>query len=195
MSRLGMQQPATTDGRPREERRPTRLSGWFVRLRDSATFEFDLVNLSYGGCRIRSEAALSRGEAIRLSFGTRGNIDATVRWRSGQNVGLAFDGADERPHWPRKAVRHAAAMSVLVRRQGRRSQWIDATDVSEAGCCLSFVDAPRVGDLLWVQLPGLEAIETEVRWVEGHRAGTVFRREIHPAVFELLLARWKSAVG
>jgi hypothetical protein len=38
-------------------------------------------------------------------------------------------------------------------------------------------------------LDGLEALDAEVCWVDGHVAGLRFERTIHPAVFDLLLQR------
>lgn len=180
----------------REERRPTNLRGWFTRTCDQTLWDFVITNLSYGGCQLRTGANVTVGEKLSLSVIRRGVIEATVKWRAGDQVGLAFDVKQpSRPQWPRKAERHKAVIQVLVRRQGRRSQHIEATDISPLGCCLDFVDAPREGDRLWVQLPCLESIETDVRWVDGHRAGVAFAKPIHSAVFELMLEAWRSQIN
>ena len=180
----------------REERRPSDLRGWFTRNGEDSSWDFLILNLSYGGCQLRTGAQLHVGEQLSLSVMRRGVIEATVKWRNGDRYGLAFIvQKPSKPHWPRKAERHKAELNVLVRHPGRRSQHIDATDVSPHGCCLSFVDAPREGALLWVQLPCLEPIEATVRWVDGHRAGVSFGKPIHAAVFDLLLEAWTGQIN
>ena len=180
----------------REERRPSDLRGYFTRPGDDACWDFVIVNLSYGGCQLQTGAQLQVGETLNLSVIRRGVIEATVKWRCGDRYGLAFAVLQPaKPHWPRKAERHKAVIDVLVRRQGRRSQHLDATDVSRTGCCLDFVDPPREGDTLWVQLPCLEPLETEVRWVQGHRAGVSFAKPIHASVFYLLLDAWTTGIN
>ncbi|GAA4034352.1 hypothetical protein GCM10022281_13070 [Sphingomonas rosea] len=175
----------------REERRTSHLSGWLKRV-DGQFADFTLVDLSYGGCRIRTEAPLCRGERVSLSFPGRGLIEAAVRWWRGDEFGMTFAVTGEDTQTPRQVERLQTRLSVAVRRAGRRSQWIEAHDISPHGCCLEFVEMPRVGDLLFVQLPGLEAIEARVRWVEGYRAGVEFARPVHPAVFDLLQERWRG---
>ena len=38
-------------------------------------------------------------------------------------------------------------------------------------------------------MPALEALDSEVCWMEGFTAGLRFEKSIHPAVFDLLLER------
>jgi hypothetical protein len=180
----------------REERRPSDLRGWFTRTDDGSGCDFVIINLSYGGCQLRTGAQLQVGEQVSLSVVRRGFIEAEVKWRCGELYGLAFAMVQPaKSHSPREVERHKATINVLVRRQGRTSQQIEATDVSRLGCCLDFVDAPRQGDRLWVQLPCLEPIETDVRWVDGFKAGVAFTKPIHPAVFDLLLEAWTSQIN
>jgi hypothetical protein len=42
---------------------------------------------------------------------------------------------------------------------------------------------------VWVKFDGLEALEAQVCWVDGLKAGLAFALPIHAAVFEQLLAR------
>jgi hypothetical protein len=184
--------------RSRADRRDVALTGFLVRSIEQVPWEVSLSNLSYGGCRLQTDAKLKRGEAVRLSVAGRGKIDAVVRWTRGASAGLSFLPDGDRSEAakvtiPREAERLRTRLNILVRRQGRRGQWIDGHDISPLGCRLEFVDAPRPNDRLWVQLPGLEAIEARVRWVDGNQAGILFANPIHPAVYELLLDRWKIA--
>jgi hypothetical protein len=187
--------PVRSDLRPhrsRDERRQVALKGWMVRSSDNSIWDFILTDLSYGGCRLETAAPLRRGEEVKLSVANRGTIESVVRWRREQAVGLSFTAATEEGQQPRQVERLKTDLEVVVRRQGRRSQPLDARDVSPLGCCLVFVDVPRVDDRIWIQLPGLEAIEAKVRWVEGHCAGVMFEKPIHAAVFDLLLERWQG---
>jgi len=178
---------------PREDRKDVTLRGWFVRPLDQSVWDFCITNLSYSGCRIETAAPLHRGEHVRLGVQKLGNIAATVCWRRGGFIGLAFSEAQPKPqHWPRKSERHKFESVVLVRRPGRRSQMIDARDIARHGCRLSFTDAPQVGESLWVRLPGLEPIEAEVRWVRDFECGVAFTAPIHPAVFALVLSRTEA---
>ena len=43
-----------------------------------------------------------------------------------------------------------------------------------------------------IKFEGLEAMDAEVCWVQGFQAGLRFERPIHPAVFDLLLARLRG---
>jgi hypothetical protein len=185
---------ATRELRPREERKPSDLHGWLTRAHDESPWDFSVVDMSYGGCRIRSGAALRRGETVRLAVARKGLIEACVRWRRGESIGLSFMVEQPRPAlWPRKAERFRFDCPVMVRRQGRRSQLIDAQDISTHGCCLRFTDAPQSGETMWVRLPGVESIEAETRWTRGFSSGVNFKTQIHPAVFDLILSRLEAA--
>jgi hypothetical protein len=189
----GQLEPVRQANQRLEERRVASLRGWFTRLHDQSIWDFLIINLSYSGCQLRTGAQLRVGEKLSLYVMRRGIVEGTVKWCRGDSFGVAFHvERPSKPHWPRKAERHKAAINVLVRRLGRTSQQIDATNVSRLGCCLQFVDAPREGDRLWVQLPCLEPIQTTVRWVENYKAGVSFEKAIHPAVFDLLLEVWQA---
>jgi hypothetical protein len=179
--------------KPREERRPASFHGWFARKTDETAWDFIITNLSYGGCRIKTAAPLQQGEHLLLSVARRGIIESTVVWRRGEDAGIAFAVEPAVPaYWPRKAVRYKSRLSVLVRRQGRASQRMEASDISQIGCCLEFVSPPREGDLVWVQLCGLQPLASEVRWVEGRQVGVSFAHPIQSLVFQLLIDKWRA---
>lgn len=185
----------TRELKAREARQPADLHGWFARDNDETAWDFIIINLSYSGCRIRTAAPLQIGEHVRLSVARRGIIESTVVWRRGEEAGLAFavKPSAAPAHWPRKAMRYKTRLSVLVRQRGRTSQRMEALDISQVGCCLEFVSPPRDGDLLWVQLRGLQPLAAEVRWIEGHQVGVAFAHPIQSIVFQLLIDQWKAA--
>lgn len=181
----------TPDLSPREERKPAQLSGWMERPGSDKAFDFTVLNLSYGGCRLETDAPLARGEKVVLHVHRRGSIPAVVRWRNGHGIGLSFTPTEEaKPAKPRKVERLPLNAEIIVRRAGRRAQSLEISDLSRFGCCLQFVEPPRAEDWIWVALPSLAPVEARVRWVENHRAGVEFVRPIHESVFELLLVRW-----
>lgn len=176
--------------RPREKRRAVEISGWLVRAIDTSLWEFKILDLSYGGCRIRTDGRFAPGETLRLGLPRCGPTDVTVRWVRGDLVGLQFCAAShEKPQRQRQSPRHPVASHVIVRRSGRQGQRIDAADISLHGCSLKFTDAPREGDWLWIKLPGLESIEAQVQWTRDFTCGVQFKTPLHPAVFDMLLVR------
>lgn len=181
----------TPEHPPREERRPAQLTGWLERNGSDKAFDFAVLNLSYGGCRLQTDAPLARGEQVVLHVHRRGSIPAVVRWRNGHGIGMSFSPVEDvRPEKPRKDERLPLNSEIMVRRAGRRAQSLQISDLSRFGCCLQFVDPPRAGDWIWVALPSLAPVEARVRWVENHRAGVEFVRPIHETVFDLLRVRW-----
>jgi hypothetical protein len=42
---------------------------------------------------------------------------------------------------------------------------------------------------MWVKFDGLDPIEATVCWIEGSNLGLMYQHPVHPAVFEMLLAR------
>lgn len=192
MNALGQNSAFTQerDFKLREERKTADIGGWLIRVLDNSFWEFRITDLSYAGCRITTNASLKQGEILRLGLPRCGPTEATVRWTRGDTAGLRFESSvPSSSKTPRQSERHAVDCPVMVRRQGRRSQIIDASDVSLHGCSLRFTDAPRVGEIIWVKLAHLEALETEVRWVTDFTCGASFRRPLHPAVFDLVLVR------
>lgn len=181
---------------PREERRPVSLSGWLTRRGRTEAFDFQITNLSYGGCRLSSPAKLAAGDEVDLTVMRRGAIPAVVRWNDGESVGLSFiNDQPSRPHKPRKVDRFPLSADLIVRRTGRRAQQLAVSDLSRFGCCLTFDDPQKVGDWIWVALPGLAPIEARIRWTDNRRTGVEFVHPIHDTVFDLLLLRWGLSAG
>lgn len=90
---------------------------------------------------------------------------------------------------PRKSLRIPLNAEVLLRRAGQNNYRVHIYDVSLDGCKIEFVERPKLDETLWVKFEMLEALEATVCWIDGHLVGVEFERPIHPAVFELLVAR------
>jgi hypothetical protein len=174
----------------RPERRPVVLSGHALRA-DGRTFELSVVNLSYDGCAIASSEPLEPGTTLKISVLRLGVVDAEVVWVEEGRAGLVFTKASaaDRDHAPRKADRRSLTAEVSLRRPGRPTYKVRVCDVSTHGCKSEFVDRPDEGETMFVKFDGLETMEAVARWIEPPLTGLSFLRPIHPAVFDMLIAR------
>ena len=186
-------EPCQGPAKLREARRNVKLPAVAI-LGDGSAVSVTVLNLSYDGCRIGAPFVLSPGAQFTLSVLGLGKMQAYVRWYSDGFAGLSFSPEPIEPttETPRQHERASLEAKILVRRTGRKNYFVQTTDVSPAGCRVEFVDRPSVGERHWIKFDGLDALEGEVRWVEGFSAGLEFIRPIYPAVFELLLARLRS---
>ena len=177
----------------RQERRPVRLQAFIVRA-DHSTSEIELLDLSYEGCGIATAVDLRPGERIKVSVMQRGVIDAQVRWRADGKAGLVFTSDHFTTKQKRERVSNRAAITadVALRRRGMANYGVRVVDLSAEGCKVELVERPRGGERMTIKFEGLEAMDAEVCWVQGFQAGLRFERPIHPAVFELLLARLRG---
>lgn len=179
----------------RRERRPVSMRAFGVRA-DGATIEVLILDLSYEGCGIETPVELESGESLKLSVLRLGVIEARVRWCQDGKAGLVFDAVETPPeneHWPRRFDRASLTAEVSLRRLGKLNYRVRVFDISPEGCKVELVDKPRLEEHVLVKFEGLEALESEVCWLEGMTAGLRFEKPIHPAVFALLLERLKRA--
>ena len=150
----------------------------------------ELVDLNYGGCGITSPVELRPGEIVDLSVQSRGSLKAKVRWYCDGRAGLDFAPSEpERTHAPRRVDRINLSAEVGLRVAGRHTYRVQVYDVSTDGCQVELVERPAIGDRVFVKFDELEALESDVCWVVGHRAGLMFVNRIHAAVFDLLADR------
>jgi hypothetical protein len=91
------------------------------------------------------------------------------------------------PPVPRRADRVSLTAEVTIRRAGFHGFRVQAFDLSPYGCKIEFIERPAVGDRVWVKFDNLQAIEAEVRWIEGHVGGLQFTNPLYEAVFRRLL--------
>jgi hypothetical protein len=177
----------------RSERRSVRMRGYALRG-DGSTHQIYVLDLSYEGCGIETPAEFAIGEALKLSVLQRGAIDAEVRWYADGKAGLAFTppAAEAKKHWPRRSQRVSLAADVTLRRLGHANFRVTVGDASPEGCKVQLVERPSDGERVIVKFDGLEALEAEVCWVDGFTAGLRYSRQMHPAVFDLLVERLRS---
>jgi hypothetical protein len=175
----------------RDSRRPVGLRA-FALLSDHRSIELKILDLSYDGCRVEAPVAFLPNTRLKLSVPRLGELDAEVRWCDGNIAGLCFTSdvlQPVRPQKPRGHERVAIDGQISLRRAGRQQFQGRVFDLTPTGCKVEFVERPKVGDTIWAKFDGLDGLEAEVRWVDGHYGGVEFKRPIYSAVFDLLLAR------
>ena len=89
----------------------------------------------------------------------------------------------------RRSERFPVVAEVALRRSGKLNFRTSVFDLSPHGCRIQFVERPRLEELVWIKFDGLEALEAQVCWIDGLKAGVAFSAPIHTAVFEQLVAR------
>ena len=72
-------------------------------------------------------------------------------------------------------------------RSGARRAAVKINNLSVTGARISVAHLLRPGDQFYLKLPGLEAIEAQVVWVDAFEAGCKFARPLHQATFEALV--------
>ena len=174
----------------RSERRPVRMSAT-ARRRDGSVIELTIVDFSHDGCGVLSPVELKTGEALDLGVLQRGSAEAVVRWFADGKAGLSFTSQHhaDRAEVHRGYERVQVDAEVALRRAGKLHFRVRLYDLCPNGCKAEFIDRPEVGEQVWIKFDGMEAMEADVRWIAGSRAGIRFTRPIYAAVFDLLLAR------
>jgi hypothetical protein len=89
-----------------------------------------------------------------------------------------------------------------ARDENRITVWLKGATLRERGCSAAPViihdlsisgfrtEWPynlRVGDLIWLKLPGFEAMPSIVAWNANFQVGCRFQAPLHPAVFERIV--------
>ena len=174
----------------RRTRRSVSMNGHLVRA-GRVTHVIRVVDLNYGGCGIRTPVELTPGESVKLAVLGRGSIAAEVRWYADGKAGLVFEPIPEKAK--QQIERHAGRVDVpgevAVRAPGRKNYRVRILDLSTDGCRVHLIERPSIGELMMIKFEGLEVMDADVCWVEGHTAGLKFDRPIHPAVLDLLVQR------
>lgn len=176
---------------PRAERRTVELKGYVVR-EHTQIVDVTIIDLSYDGCAVSTLVPLTVGEKVKVSALGRGSTGATVRWYNARKAGLLFESAIKKTIWPRQAERIEVAGEALLRREGRLTYSVRTFDLTRFGCRCEFVERPSIRERVWIRFKGLQSLESKVRWVENTELGLHFRTEVHPAVFDLLVAQYSA---
>lgn len=95
----------------------------------------------------------------------------------------------------RRAERERLTAPVNFRKPKEMSYEVNLDNLSPQGCCIELRERVREGQLLWITVPGIEPLQSWVRWHGEWHAGLEFERPMHVAVFDHVAARMKRTVG
>lgn len=89
----------------------------------------------------------------------------------------------------RKTERAEVDAAVDFRRAREHRFEVRMHDLSAHGCRVALPE--RVGRLqtVWITMPGLETLQSQVCWATEWTAGVRFDRPMHPAVFDHMAAK------
>ena len=85
--------------------------------------------------------------------------------------------------------RVAIDATVGVRRRGSARYDVGLRDFSRQGCALEMPERFDPDDPVFVTLPGLSVLRSDVVWAEYGTAGMMFATPLHPAVFDMMARR------
>ena len=92
----------------------------------------------------------------------------------------------------RRAERIPLQADIEFRRPGEHRWRVNIQDISPQGCRVELPIRVAEEDTVWVNFPGLEAIQGRVCWVDEWTAGIEFDRPLHSAVFEMVERRMRG---
>ena len=82
--------------------------------------------------------------------------------------------------------------TVRSRHPGTKGYPTRIHDLSPGGCRVELSYEPRMGETVWIALPGIESIESKICWNDGFTAGVAFTKPLYPSVFELIAKKMQS---
>lgn len=164
---------------------------------DASVIDMTVTDLSHDGCGVDCRVPLSAGELLSLAVPGRGLISATVRWTGAGKAGLQFTRQAQPVFDPAAPVerRHPRVQvdgSAMLRRSGQLNYSVRLYDLTPHGCKAEFVERPEFDEQVWVKFAGIAPLEARVCWIGNSKVGLVFTHPIHPAVFDLLIARLRT---
>ena len=84
----------------------------------------------------------------------------------------------------RGAIRADVNISVLIRQRGYSYFKAHLTDVSETGFRIASAIRFEMDSIVYLKIPGLESLESQVRWHSDGEYGCRFEKALYPAVFD-----------
>lgn len=90
------------------------------------------------------------------------------------------------PLVPRRSERRGISAKVQYRRSTVRMAGV-TLDLSCHGVRLAAMERLRIGETLWITLPGLPPRRATVKWVDRFEIGCEFDEALHPAVLDRII--------
>jgi len=91
------------------------------------------------------------------------------------------------PQIPRRSERLGISAKVQYRRSTVRMAGV-TLDLSCHGVRLAAMERLRIGEVLWITLPGLPPRRATVKWIDRFDIGCEFDEALHPAVFDRIIS-------
>ncbi len=88
---------------------------------------------------------------------------------------------------PKRQADRVPVSGEVQFRSGARRTLVKINNLSVGGARIAVAHLLREGEQIYLKLPGLEAIEARVIWVNSFEAGCQFARPLHPAMFEAVV--------
>jgi len=110
--------------------------------------------------------------------------------RDAQSRGKPMSASDPYPTHPQQ-LRRSERLGVHAKVQYRRTTVRMAgvtLDLSCHGVRLAAIEKMRIGEVLWITLPGLPPRRSTVKWVDRFDVGCEFDEALHPGVFDRIAA-------
>jgi hypothetical protein len=99
---------------------------------------------------------------------------------------IAIEHTDMRALVPRRSERRGISAKVQYRRSTVRMAGV-TLDLSCHGVRLAAMERMRIGEVLWITLPGLPPRRATVKWADRFDIGCEFDDALHPAVFDQIV--------
>ncbi|KUR80976.1 hypothetical protein AQZ49_00910 [Novosphingobium sp. FSW06-99] len=99
---------------------------------------------------------------------------------------IATEQSSTRPLVPRRSERRGISAKVQYRRSTVRMAGV-TLDLSCHGVRLAAMERLRIGETLWITLPGLPPRRATVKWVDRFEIGCEFDEALHPAVLDRII--------
>jgi uncharacterized protein YjeT (DUF2065 family) len=100
---------------------------------------------------------------------------------------MSAEHIDERSKEERQSERRPMVVRVQYRRTVVRLV-AQILDLSQHGLRLAGMERLRIGESVWITLPGLPPRQAKVVWTDRFEAGCVFAEPLHAAVFEAIIS-------
>jgi len=99
---------------------------------------------------------------------------------------IATEQSSTRPLVPRRSECWGISAKVQYRRSTVRMAGV-TLDLSCHGVRLAAMERLRIGETLWITLPGLPPRRATVKWVDRFEIGCEFDEALHPAVLDRII--------
>ncbi|WP_114228561.1 MULTISPECIES: PilZ domain-containing protein [Sphingomonas] len=95
----------------------------------------------------------------------------------------------------RRDGRERLTAAVNFRKPKEMPYEVSLENMSPHGCCIALRERVVEGQLLWITVPGIEPLQSWVRWHGEWHAGLEFERPMHVAVFDHVAGQMKRVTA